>query len=317
MVKLNDRLSLKTMKLIAGIERHGNLSLAAEELHIVVSAASRRIRFLEDSLGFRLIERAGRGIGLTVPGRAIATHAHKILADIDQLEGELQDITDGVLEQIRLSVSGPALFHDLPEQLRTFLGSYPYVRLSVEEQTSNAVAESVLDGRAELGILLGAEVSPGLRLRPYRCDALGIVVPPAHPLAGRTTVRFAELLDQDWVLPPDSAIGNLLAQKAASHGAELVTRIRVHGIASTSRVVQGGLGITVLPMRSAAREVASRGLVSIPLAESWASCNLHLATLRNAILSPAMAALVDILTAQPERSVRPPVCSSGPDLGGR
>jgi len=297
-VKLNDRLSLKTLKLIMGVERHGNLSLAAEELHIVVSAASRRIRFLEDSLGFRLIERTGRGIGLTAPGRAIAAHAHRILADVDELEDELRDITDGVLEQIRLSVSGPALFHDLPEQLRRFLGAFPHVRLSVEELTSNAVAESVLNGRAELGILLGAESSPGLRLRPYRRDALGIVVSPEHPLAGAAAVRLADLLDQDWVLPPDSAIGHLLAREAASHGAELSTRVRVHGIASICRVVQGGLGITVLPMRSAAREIASRGLVDIPLAEDWAPCNLHLATQRNAVLTPALTALVDMLAIE-------------------
>ena len=46
--------------------RAGNLSRAAESLHLTVSALSHQIRGLEERLGQRLFVRGARGVELTV-----------------------------------------------------------------------------------------------------------------------------------------------------------------------------------------------------------------------------------------------------------
>lgn len=292
--RLYDRLSLRTLRLILAIERHGSLSQAAEEVHIAVSAASRRIRFLEDSLGFQLIDRTSRGISLTAAGRAVADHARRIGADIDRLEDALRDIGEGALEPLRLSVAGPALCDDLPDRLAGFLTAYPRVRLSLEEHTSDTVADDVLQGRAELGVLLGQDSHPGLSLTLYRPDRLGIVVRPDHPLAAHREVTIDQVLDQDWILPPGATIGRILTRGSAM---ELSGRIRVLGVAAVCRMIAAGLGITALPLASTASEIAGRGLVGVKLAEDWAECDLHLAVARQASPSPALKALIATLAS--------------------
>lgn len=301
--KLYDRLSLKTLKLVLAIEKYGSLTQAAEELHTAVSAASRRIQFLESSLGHQVIIRTGRGITLTPFGRVVANYARRIAADIGQLETNIRDLVVGNTEKIRLAVPGPALYHDLPEQLDKFLRSYPGVSLLLRELKSQDVVDSLLGGQADVGIIVSGHVTPVLQAIPYSRDRLCVIVNPSHPLASETSVSFETLLDQSWILPHESAIGQLLRQEAAKRGVDLVTRAHAHGAASILRVVHSGLGITVLPYESSATEIAMRGLKAIAISEEWAQFDLSVATMRSAKLSSATLELLTILSPeQPDAS---------------
>ncbi|MCB1491021.1 MAG: LysR family transcriptional regulator, partial [Rhodobiaceae bacterium] len=57
-----------------------NITSAAQRLNITQSALSRQIRSLEESLGLRLFERAGRNIRLTAAGEALLTRVNGVLA---------------------------------------------------------------------------------------------------------------------------------------------------------------------------------------------------------------------------------------------
>ncbi|MBN9084540.1 MAG: hypothetical protein BGP04_11995 [Rhizobiales bacterium 62-17] len=296
--KLYDRLSLKTLKLVLAIEKFGSLTQAAEELHTAVSAASRRIQFLESSLGHQVIIRTGRGITLTPFGRVVANYARRIAADIDQLEENVRDLAVGNTEKIRLAVPGPALYHDLPEQLDHYLRSYPSVSLLLKEMKSQDVVDSLLGGQADVGIILSNHLSPALEVLPYRRDRLSVIVNPSHPLASQSSVKFETLLDESWVLPLETAIGQTLAQEAAKRGVDLLTRVHSRSPASSLRIVHSGLAITVLPHESSAAEISMRGLVAISIADEWAQFDLWLATLRTTKLSPAIGALIKALSEE-------------------
>ncbi|HEV2570146.1 LysR family transcriptional regulator [Methylocella sp. CPCC 101449] len=298
--KLYDRLSLKTLKLVLAIEKFGSLTQAAEELHTAVSAASRRIQFLESSLGHQVIIRTGRGISLTPFGRVVANYARRIAADIDQLEDNVRDLAVGNTEKIRFAVPAPALYHDLPEQLDKFLRNYPSVSLLLKELKSQDVVDSLLGGQADVGIILSGHIAPSLEVLPYRRDRLSVVVNPSHPLASRTSVKLDELLEENWVLPHETAMGQTLLQEAAKRGVDLLRRAESRSPASSLRIVHSGLGVTILPHDSSAAEISMRGLVAISIVDDWAQFDLWLATLRSNTLSPSISALVKALSEADE-----------------
>lgn len=73
----------------------GSFSKASQELHITQSAASQRVKFLEDLFGHQLIDRSGQQLKLTEAGDIVARHAREILeteqrlrCDIEALSGE-------------------------------------------------------------------------------------------------------------------------------------------------------------------------------------------------------------------------------------
>ena len=66
------RLPLHALPGFAAAARSGNLTRAAEAMHLTVSALSHQVRTLEERLGRRLFVRNARGVSLTAEGRQLA-----------------------------------------------------------------------------------------------------------------------------------------------------------------------------------------------------------------------------------------------------
>jgi len=67
----------------------GSLAAAAQELNLTAPAVSKRLARLEDRLGVRLMNRTTRRSSLTGEGEVFLAHARRILADIEEMEGQI------------------------------------------------------------------------------------------------------------------------------------------------------------------------------------------------------------------------------------
>ena len=74
------------------LARTGSLSATARELGISTAAASKRLAQMEARLGVQLVHRTTRRLHLSVEGEAYVEQARRILADIDALEQQVQDM---------------------------------------------------------------------------------------------------------------------------------------------------------------------------------------------------------------------------------
>lgn len=84
-----DRLNYHHLRYFREVARVGNLTRAAERLNLSQSALSTQIRQLEDSLGHRLFERAGRRLELTEAGGIALDHADRIFHGGEELVAAL------------------------------------------------------------------------------------------------------------------------------------------------------------------------------------------------------------------------------------
>lgn len=82
---------LDSRKLLAFVTlvRVGSFTLAAKELNVTQSAVSHSIKALEDDLQLRLVDRRGRKIRLTPPGKQLLNHAHRILNEMQEARADL------------------------------------------------------------------------------------------------------------------------------------------------------------------------------------------------------------------------------------
>ena len=298
-LRLSDHLSLSSLKLIAAIEREGSLSRAAAALHVVPSAASRRIAQLESTTGMQLLHRTSRGVELTPAGRSVARYARSMMGDVQALEDELQDLQAGLSGHVKLIASVSAIVQHLPQDLARFLGAQPSIRVELVERTSAEIVELLRQERADIGVFASSGEISGLDLYPYRKEQLSVILPAGHPLAKRKRLRFEQLLDQEWVeLPQGTALADRVTQEALRHGVRLRSRIQVKGMDSACRMVQCGLGISLLPQASLEQQARFPNLVSIALDEPWAMRSSYLAVRAGAAPSPAGAALLQALSGQ-------------------
>ena len=76
------------------VARIGNMTAAANSLHVAQASVSRSIARLESELGVPLFERSGRGIFLNDYGKIFYDRAETILRELDDGARELKEMRD-------------------------------------------------------------------------------------------------------------------------------------------------------------------------------------------------------------------------------
>jgi DNA-binding transcriptional LysR family regulator len=273
------RIDLTSLQLFVAVCELGSIGRAAEREFIAASAVSTRLSDLEATLGTPLLYRHARGVDLTPAGESLLHHARSVLYSLEKMQGELSEYADGVRGHVRVHANISAIVQFLPEDLGAFTREHDAVKIDLEEHLSSEILRAVQEGAADLGVCHLAEGMGELQSLPYRDDTLTLVVPAAHPLAGRRVVDFVESLDYDHVgLHTNSSIH--VAMHQAALAAERAIRLRIHvtGLDAMCRMIQNGLGVGVMPLRAfeLMQGGIGRGLCSVALNDSWAERQIRL-----------------------------------------
>lgn len=265
-----------SLRLFVAVMELNAIARAAAREHIAPSAASRRLAELEQQLGVELFARSNRGSQPTPAAYALLHLARGVLNDLDGIATQMRDYGSGVRGQVRVVANISAITQFLPGELHRFMARHPQVQVRLQEQISTAIAQSVAENAADVGILNEGSYGDRLQLLPYREDELVLVVPTAHALARRKAVRLADALPYDVVgMHPGSAIHNQLVRAAADAGLPLRLRMQVTSYDALCSMVAAGLGWGLMPSRSAQ---IFRGLAIrlVALTEPWARRRLML-----------------------------------------
>lgn len=265
------RYDLTSLRIFVAVAECGNLTRAAERQHLAVSAISKRIAELEEIARTPLLVRYPRGVGVTPAGQSLLHHARQMLQLVRHMDDELAEYAGGVKGHIRLQSVASALTQFLPEELEAFLTRYPKVHLALEERVGSAIVRAVADGSADVGIVTSQTPRQGLAEIPYHTDRLVLGVPKDHPLGKRKAVRFEEALTYPFVGPhAESSLWQLMSNGAKACGKPIQQRIQVSSFDTMCRLVETRLGITMLPERVIAANVAAGRIRAVGLKEDWA-----------------------------------------------
>jgi len=318
---------MDTLRLFVDISRLRSFSAAAERQGITQSAASQRMAQLEKQLGFPLLDRSVRPLGLTPAGRAYLAGAQEALAALDAAEAQAKALfaeqgsgapRAGSLQvrgEVRISAIYSAGMDLLSGLTHAFEKAHPGVAVTMDYQKPDAVHRAVIEGRADFGIVSYPERSTNLRILPLREERMGLVSPPqpastAHALAmaAREGVRAGDLdgiamLGFDLTLPIGRRIERHLKQNGCE---EPVFEHRFDNIDSVkSAIFATGLP-AILPLRTVAREVAQGTLKAVPLVPELVRPVAVILPKDAGLLSPAAKAVLEELLkeAKPDGNLK-------------
>jgi DNA-binding transcriptional LysR family regulator len=265
------RFDLTDLSLFRHVVEAGSITHGAQRANLALGAASTRIRHMEETLGAQLLTRGRLGVAPTQAGRSLLQHARIMLAQAERLREDLGVFAGGAAGQIRLLSNTNALAEFLPEALRSFLAAHPNVSIDIEERLSDEIVGLIAEGVADIGIVAGTVDTGTLETYPFRKDRFVLVAGEHHPLAQQSKVGFADVLDQEFVgLDRSSAIQRFLADKAARIGKPLRLRIQLRSFDAICRMVEGDVGIGIVPETTARRAAKALNIRVVPLADGWA-----------------------------------------------
>lgn len=293
-----------SLRLFVAVMEENAIARAAAREHIAPSAASRRLAELEAQLQVELFTRSNRGSSPTSAAFALLNMARGVLNEMDgialQMKDYAQDGGKGLRGHVRVMANISSITQFLPAQLQSFLSQYPLVDVRLQERVSNDIARAVEDNEADIGLLNNGSYGSKISLRPYRRDRLAVVVPLAHALARKRSLRLAQVIEHDLIgMHPDSALNHLITRAAADQGLQPRLRMKVTGYDALCLMVASGLGIGILPEGSASLYTGTLPLRCIRLDEPWAQRQLMLCLRSQDALSPVAQLLVDHL-CQPQ-----------------
>ena len=293
------RVDFVTLKLFCAVAQTGSITKGASECSLALSAASRRISELEETVGLTLLDRSARGATLTHAGHAVMQHALRLFQGFEQFSNELGGYSKGVKGHVRLWANMSALTEFLPPALAKFLKQHPEIEVDVEEQISGDIVKALLDGIADIGVFAEGSPTTGLDTQIIGNDQLVIACSKSHPLSKKKDVSFEECLKYDFVgLNRGSALLELTSRKAEKLGMRMKLRIQVRSYDAMCKMISVNLGIGVLPLQACLAQITAMNLEAVPLKDDWADRNLLLATKSGSLLSPSSSLLCDHLLKQ-------------------
>lgn len=294
--KMHSKLDLVDLKLFLSIVDSGSITQGAYRSNLALASASERIRKLEQDLGIALLIRKARGVATTEAGEALAHHARLILKQRMLLEDELQDFATGARGSITLYANTAALMEFLPAKLAVWLEGWPNLKVVMKERTSEEIVKAIQLGLAEMGVVSSSVPTAGLITRALTNDNLVLIVPPMHKFAINKKVDFERILFEPMVgLTSGDALQSHIEAHARKLGKTLNVRIRLKTFESVCQVVGHGVGVAIIPERTAKRFRRKFGFDVVSLNDSWATRQICACFCEPEKLSPAMRSFLNHL----------------------
>jgi DNA-binding transcriptional LysR family regulator len=300
---------LRHIRAFLKIAETRNFTRAANDLHVSQSALTVQVQQLEETLGVRLFDRNKRGVTLTAAGKDVFGPLQRLFNDAQTIVEHARDLSSASTGFVSIAALPTVCAGPLPELVRSFIESYPGIRVQISDVIAERVREAVLKREVDFGIgtLNGKDAE--LRATPLFQDRLVVFTPRGHPLAEKRTVTLREASAHGLILP-GRASSVRDAVEAIAHRERLLLDIRyeTNFMPSALAFVRANLGIAILPETAAGADTPD--FIKVPLNNRFAIRQIELLQRKDATLSPAGESLVHHLLHKPhvrKRESRGPV----------
>ena len=285
-----------SLKVFCDLVDTASFSKAAAAHGITQSAVSQQVRALETRFGCTLLERSRSGVAATPEGHAFYDTCRKMLASWNAFESRLSELKNEVSGELRIASIFSIGLHDLPARLEAFRTRYPDIVVHVEYRRSVQVYELVESGEAHIGLVAFPTKRPGIMFDIFDEDKLVVICHPRHPLAGKKRIALTAIADEPFIgFEPDTPTRKMTDRYLRKAGVKVTPVNEFDNIETVKRAVEIGSGISIVPGRTVAAEVASRQLAAIEVESPRMTRPLATIVSRNRPRPPGMKEFIALL----------------------
>lgn len=193
-------MDIQQIRYFLEVAKHQSYSKAAQRLFVTQPVLTRCIKKMEKELGVCLIVRSTKSFVLTDAGQTLVEYGSRLLQQYADIHRRLQDTADAKSGQLRIASPGVLMDMYFPRLLTRYREEHPGVRVHIRESGSRSVVEDVLEGTADIGIImLPLENTQRLQIYPLVQDRICVLVNRAHPFAKEKSVKIRQLQNVDLI----------------------------------------------------------------------------------------------------------------------
>jgi len=287
---------LEHLRFFNAVAEHGSFTRAAEKLLLTQPAVSWQVHNLEEELGQKLFERQGKKVQLTEAGEILFSQSRKIFQQLREVEGILNDLKSLETGRLSLGTVDVISIYVLPMIFHEFHQSYPGVEISIEVDNSFTICAAVAEGDLDLGFVTLPVENKNLISMPIYTDIMWVIANSRHPLAGRESVTLEDLCRTNLIVYKRGSVTRRIIEEVfESYGLELAPAMEIDRPEAMKKLVEVGLGVSIIPEMSIKRELEEGTLVILQMGDVQFERRLGLVYRKGQFFSPSVSAFLEIL----------------------
>lgn len=239
-------MDVRVLRYFLTIAKVGNITKAAEVLHITQPTLSRQMMDLEEEMGTSLFIRGKRQITLTQNGLLFQQRMKEIVALLDKTERDLSEQNNLVAGVVSIGCVETTASRMLPKILAEFNGKYPMVQYEIYSADGDDIRDKLDSGSIDMGVLLEpVEAAKYDYIRLPFIEEWGILMRKDDPLAKQDAVSVQDVLDLPLIVPRRRIVIDEIAGWLGAESDKLHILASHNLLTNVSLLVECGLGYAI------------------------------------------------------------------------
>jgi len=260
-------MDIPSLRVFLTVAEERSFSRAAVRLFRTQSAVSQAVRRLETVLGEALFDRTTREARLTEAGRTLKDYAERVLNVAEEAERAVKDLKDMKRGRVVIGANESGVEVLIPLIAR-FRDTHPGVEFDVKRSPSRLLGVEVLEAALDFGVVTFVPSEKGLKTVVLASDELVVLSHPTHPFAKKRRVTLEEFGRATVIAHSDpSPARERVLRKFAERGVPLNIKVSLPNLDGVKRAVERGMGVALLPRRTALSEIEAGRLAATLLPE--------------------------------------------------
>lgn len=254
-------LTLTQLRYIVALDNTRSFRAAAEASHVSQPALSTQVQKLEKLLGVVLFDRAQQPIVPTAQGQHVLEQARIAVREADRIADVAQRDDEPLSGTYHLGVIPTIASTLLPLLLPRWVKAHPGVTLKVREVQTQDMIEQLHHDELDGGIAATPLGVPRMHEVPLYREAFSVYLPAGHPLSSQDAIAQSRLADEAvWIMADGHCFRDQVLHlcRADRHAGPGDVEFESGSFETLVRLVDNGLGVTVLPELIIAELDASR-----------------------------------------------------------
>lgn len=139
-------MEIRVLRYFLAVAREGNITGAANFLHMTQPTLSRQIRELEEELGQQLLVRKSHRVELTPEGMLLRKRAEEIIAMVDKTESEFTSMSNSISGDIYIGSGETQAIREIAEIIKELRGEFPGIHYNLHSGNAEDITERLDKG---------------------------------------------------------------------------------------------------------------------------------------------------------------------------
>jgi DNA-binding transcriptional LysR family regulator len=259
-------LNIESLKMFCLVVDEGSISQAARLSYVSQPAVTRQIHQLENVYGTLLFDRTDGKMRVTETGKMLYPFAKTIINDFNRSKELIKQVTGEYNTNLHVGASFTIGEYLLPSMLGRFKKHKPEIKVSLTIKNTPSVIEDLGNDVIDLALVEGIVENNDFIVEKFADDELILICSPDHIWSEQ--IHIEELADEMMIWRESISGTRLIVENTLREFGVLGKIDSYMELGSTQAIksaVEAGLGISILPRLTVARELEQGTLRSVDI----------------------------------------------------